>query len=419
MDLIGEIVEHDVQEAVPPAPHTETHVRGFPELAPIHKKRGSRFSQMAKKDPKPVSEAEKIHRENMEKLKSLTSDEIAHERQELLEGLDPKLVQALLHRAEARAPSHESHAHAEGFDGWIGGGKGVELPPLDRDDVNRALGIKTVRFSEEAPTAANDAESATKSDLESGADTKNDSEDDQVAPEGYQLVDEDSTEPEPEMHFPKPRAPTEDPELDINDPDFLDQLHEKYYADLPRETSKLAWMTEPLPQQRVTTYEAISDMRFDFQGNLVELTDENAQKPVYLGLHHHSDSPQLPGYTLSELLHLTRSVVPTQRCLGIQMLGRILHKLGLHKYNILPVSADDGSLLASEAALVMDQFEAMMWDLIEQLRVVDSLTEASQAKNLSVQNYAIEALWLWKQGGGRPKPRTSDEDVIAAHLQQV
>lgn len=71
-------------------------------------------------------------------------------------------------------------------------------------------------------------------------------------------------------------------------------------------------------------------------------------------------------------------------------------------------------------ALLVTQFEDMMWELIDQLRIIDSLTEATQAKNLSVKNYAIEALWLWKQGGGRPKTeRPTDEEVIAEHLQNM
>lgn len=434
MDLIGEIVEHDVQEAVPPTAPSGATNNGFPQLAKFDfsKKKPSRFRQppATKREPTPrreLSEAEKIHEENIKKILELSTEEIAQERQELLQGLDPKLIQSLLKRAEERSPSHASHSHAEGFDGWIGGGKNdVKLPHLDLEDVNRALGVKTVRFSEEPQVEEAKVEKLTEEDNENEhgeeqTDEKEEDENanDEIAPDGYQIVSDE--EPEVDVHFPKPKAPTEDPEMDLNDPNFLSKLHEKYYPDLPKETAKLAWMSEPLPQQRITTYEAISDMRFDFKGNLVELTDENAEKPTHLGLHHHSDNPQLPGYTLAELLHLTRSVVPTQRCLGIQMLGRILHKLGLHKYNIAPVAdTEENPALEQEISLLVTQFESMMWDLIEQLRIVESLTEASQAKNLSVQNYAIEALWLWKQGGGRPETvQPTEEEVIADHLQNM
>lgn len=440
MDLIGEIVEHDVQEAVPPSAPSDNQNTGFPQLVKFEpKKRGpSRFKkqpQEKRQEPqeqrdvpqkKALSEAEKIHQENLDKILSLTSEEVAREREELLQGLDPKLIQSLLSRAEKRSPSHHSHDHAEGYLGWIGGGKGdVELPHLDADDVNKALGIKSVKFSDEPQIEQivepdQDVEEEAEEEAEEEDKPMVDDEDDEVAPEGYQLVSDDE-EPDVEVHFPKPRAPTEDPDLDLEDPEFLDKLHEKYYPDLPKETSKLAWMKEPLPQQRITTYEAISDMRFDFKGDLVELSEENSQVPSHLGLHHHSDNPSLPGYTLSELLHLTRSVVPTQRCLGIQMLGRILHKLGLHKYNIAPIpDEEDNAVMKKEVESLRDQFEAMMWDLIDQLRIIESITEASQAKNLSVRNYAIEALWLWKQGGGRTKgTEPNEEEVIAEQLQNM
>lgn len=436
MDLIGEIVEHEVTEAIPPSAPTTPHASGFPALTKF-KKGPSRFRQKTPKASTPskavpigeqgvkktLTEAESIHEENMQKILALSSEEIANEREELLLALDPKLIQSLLKRAEERSPSHESHSHAEGFDGWIGGGKNnTKLPHLDSDDVNRALGIKSVKFSAE-PEIVEIKENNSKifadrdNDIIGEQEEQLDSDDDdEIAPEGYQIVPDSN--PTVEVHFPKPKAATEDPDLDLNDPNFLDKLHEKYYPDLPKETSKLAWMKEPLPQKRVTTYEAISDMRFDFKGDLVELNDENAEAPVYGGLHHHSENPQLPGYTLGELLHFSRSVVPTQRSLGIQTLGRILHKLGLHKYNIAPIVDDDENpMLEKEMALLVSQFEELMWRHIDLLRIIDSLTEASQAKNLSVRNYAIEALWLWKQGGGRPQTeQPTEEEIIAEHL---
>src|SRR5699024_5391194 len=111
------------------------------------------------------------------------------------------------------------------------------------------------------------------------------------------------------------------PKLDINDPLFYDKLHENYYPNLPKETEKLSWMTEPMPSKVGRSYELISDMRFDFNGDLVDL-DSLGQIPTYKGLHHHSDNPHMAGYTLGELAHLARLVVPSQRSVAIQTLGR-------------------------------------------------------------------------------------------------
>lgn len=141
-----------------------------------------------------------------------------------------------------------------------------------------------------------------------------------------------------------------------------------------------------------------------------------------MGLHHHSNNPHQAGYTLNELVHLSRSVVPGQRCLSIQMLGRILHKLGLHKYSILPIddtNTEDAYFNENLKELVTN-FEILMWNLIEQLRIIESITEAAdetKTRNMSVRNYAIEALWLWKQGGGKPETQT-EEDIITKAVQQ-
>ena len=64
-----------------------------------------------------------------------------------------------------------------------------------------------------------------------------------------------------------------------------------------------------------------------------------------------------------------------------------------------------------------------MWDLIDELRIIETITDAADEKkttNLSVRNYAIEALWLYKSGGGRPKQNSKNElEVITEAVQQL
>lgn len=434
MNLIGEIVEKEIETPSEFTANVETS--GFPAADLLKKKRALRFKNAqnpvrstestAKDSPSASSkaqenalEAQKIHQENLNRLANMSEAEILQEQQELLSGLDPKLVKSLTNRSKARSKvEHSGHNHAEGYNGWIGGAKeGVQADfgHLDDEDVDRALGIskKSVSF---APTVEyEDLDDTQRQNMSSWEDVDDVREltvnanavslEDE-APADYQLTNDDE-EPEDSVHFPKPSTKL-DEDLDLNDPSFFDKLHEKYYPDLPKETSKLSWMTTPVPHVLHTTYESVSDIRFDFQGNIVELpdTEEAIDKiPTYLGLHHHSDAPNLAGYTLPELAHLSRSVVPGQRCISIMTLGRILHKLGKHKYNV----AESGS---SE---VNQQFEEMVWSVIEQHRILDTLTEAadeSRTKNLSVRNYALEALWLWKQGGGRPD-RQNLQDYIS------
>lgn len=422
MDLIGDIIERKPTKASEPKIDENSKIAGFPKLEKIDfRAKRSRFKSSATKpkmkvqQPEEISEAERIHQQNMEKISLMTMEEISAEKEELLANLDPQLLHSLLKRTEKRAPSHDSHEHAEGHGGWIGGGKdGYSLPKLDDTDVKQALGVKSVQFAEE------DDEVFIKETYEDDPEQSGDSE---IAPEGYQLVSEETETNEVDVHFTKPKQVTEDPELDMNDPEFYNQLHEKYFPDLPKETSKLAWMTAPMPKKKFLVYESISDMRFDFKGNLIQLDDKSQDVPTYAGLHHHSENPQLAGYTIPELVHFSRSVVPTQRCLGIQVLGRILHKLGLHKYNIVPISEDEDEenpVYAAEVQEVRNQFEDLMWDLIDQVMAIDSITEAAdenKTKNLSVRNYAIEALWLWKKGGGRLwRKAKTEEERIAENL---
>ncbi|KAI5956496.1 hypothetical protein KGF54_000971 [Candida jiufengensis] len=454
MDFVGEIVEHEIE--APEPPNANVSLTGFPDAKSKDGQKISRWKLKSKLDkpekadsqPKEqiqddpeqnLSEAEKIDRENKERLSRMSESEILAEQQELLKNLNPKLVQSLINRSKKREEanerkksldhkdhnhSHDHHQHAEGYNGWIGEmktNKGItDLSQLNKEDVNKALGIsdKKVKFDDDNVKTINYEDLDDNMELdpngwEDVTDVNQLMNSNAVAPEGYQLNndDEEDEEPNDTVHFTKPK----NEDIDLDDPKFFDKLHEKYYPDLPKETEKLSWMTKPLPAQVSTTYESISDMRFDFKGNLIQIsineeTEDSKGVPTYLGLHHHSENPQLAGYTLSELTHLSRSVLPGQRCLSIQTLGRILHKLGKHEFNILPITEEEEN---QDIKNMISTFEKMMWDLIDELRIVESLEEAAdekKTKNLSVRNYAIEALWLLKTGGGRPKQ--SEDTVI-------
>lgn len=432
MDLIGEIIEHDID--VPVAPKCTTS-SGFPSTKEFKKSKISKWKQRKEANKSSnnesvnvaLPEAEKIHRENMEKISNMSEEEILKEKEELFQNLDWKLIQSLLKRTDKRvslkqesSPENtESNTRPEeNYKGWFGNARTKngweELTQLDSEDVDRALGIqkldlddiqedqgekaqgessgkKSVRFSkeiEEKEILNND------NDVKPFVDDDSDSEN-EVAHEDYQIVLNDSSE-DVSVHFPKPPQHSE---LDLDDPDFYNKLHEKYFPDLPKETKKLAWMSEPMPTTTSSTYESISDMRFDFAGNLMNLEDGDEELPTYMGLHHHSEDPNLPGYTLPELAHLARSSLPAQRCISIRTLGRILHKLGLGMYNILPVGDFEEEGDGDERDM-KDSFEKLMRDLIQKLRIIETITDAaseSKTANLSVRNYAIEALWLWKK----------------------
>ncbi|KAL1494575.1 hypothetical protein ABEB36_010151 [Hypothenemus hampei] len=99
-------------------------------------------------------------------------------------------------------------------------------------------------------------------------------------------------------------------------PEASDWLH---FNEL--ETHKLSWMKDiSVPNLKKTEgFEA----RFDFNGYLlpycVAQIDETNRH-----LYHHGDEPERPGYTLQELLLLSRSNVTQQRIVALTTLGNIL-----------------------------------------------------------------------------------------------
>ncbi|XP_012288691.1 RNA polymerase II-associated protein 1 [Orussus abietinus] len=84
----------------------------------------------------------------------------------------------------------------------------------------------------------------------------------------------------------------------------------KWMQDLPTENNK-----DPLPEE---PYNA----RFNFKGILLPYKDKNLT--VDKGLHHHGEEPDRPGYSLQELLQLSRSSTPQQRCTAINTLANIM-----------------------------------------------------------------------------------------------
>ncbi|KAF9557356.1 RNA polymerase II associated protein 1 [Mortierella alpina] len=116
-------------------------------------------------------------------------------------------------------------------------------------------------------------------------------------------------------------------------------LKKKYYPDVPAEPEKLEWMgieddvgasarsapgksVAPGPQPYTVQEEdpPAAHYRFDFAGRIIN----GQETPVHLGLHHHGMEPTQAGYTLSELLHLIRSTVPSQRILPLNIVAKVL-----------------------------------------------------------------------------------------------
>ncbi|TEA15063.1 RNA polymerase II-associated protein RBA50 [Colletotrichum sidae] len=326
-----------------------------------------------------ASEKQRIDRENREKLEDMTPEEIARERQELMDSLDPALLQRLLGRANI----DEQHG-PNPFD-----------PPIAKDAKveSSAAPVPTPEIKVEDTSASPKPQPAPKSATPKKAT---------VSPA---LVDEGQAHAAPpenlfplsdqpdKTHFPVPPAL---PDLDPSDPDFLATLHEKFFPNLPADPSKLAWMapipTADSPADRESPYYPgqsslpIAALRFDFRGGLIP-PRLSRSIPVSKGLHHHGQAPEAAGYTVEELSILARSAVPAQRCIAFQTLGRILYRLGKGEWG----TGEEDSLARG------------IWSSVQEGRVLDSLAEAAIVEDghRGSRAYATEALWLFEKGGWR------------------
>lgn len=360
-----------------------------------------------------------IDRENAQKLASMSPQEIEQARQELFSGLDSSILERLLKRANLDEASNtssfdESHPPPE-----------VASPRSEQTDHMPEIRVEDTSLE----THANNPISQMPGEP-SSANVQNNTKTTSPKPHVSNETDERETPPNPESHSPAvgdddsapavppkehiidpsapepesahwPRAP-QPADLDPSDPNFLQNLHEKYFPSLPADPSKLAWMapvpTPNSPADRDSPYYPgqdslpISSLRFDFRGALLPPRISRAV-PVSKGLHHHGEAPEAAGYTVRELARLARSAVPGQRCVAYQTLGRILYRLGTGEFG--GVHPDDVSM--------------GIWREFSEGAVLRSLHEEVGAEegrgrgHRSARAYATEAIWLFEKGGWKDK----------------
>ena len=400
LGLVGDVKERvSPPDARPPSPPAiKSSETGFP----VHRKRNgpSRFkrkreSQNQRKDEPNGNHVGSVHtseplalgqdlraqlgtrdqsidEENKRRLAQMSESEIEEARRELMAGLSPSLVEKLLRKANIEEDQTE-----------------LKRPIQSLDEENpRISHVHAKKVSFEGAKPSN--ETVQEDQIHSGS----------FGPEDPPLYPPPdlrpacSDEPLPaisDIHFPKQPGP---PELDPLDPNFLEALHSTYYPSLPADPSNLSWMTPIDPESEANSVYSPSQqslppsaLRFDFRGRLLP-PRLSSQIPITKGLHHHGHAPASAGYTIPELAHLARSAYPAQRCIAYQTLGRILYRLGKGDFG------QEGDDLCEG-----------LWQLMDEGRVVDNLTTAAskgeEGGNRSVWVTATDAVWLWRQGGGR------------------
>ncbi|XP_057259957.1 RNA polymerase II-associated protein 1 [Pezoporus wallicus] len=211
---------------------------------------------------KSEEEVQAIHRENLEKLQSMSEEEILQEQERLLAQLDPSLVAFLKSRRG----------------GSEGQKKELKMEQNRQEEFVESLSV---------------AQHGVRSSLsmqESGL--------------------EESVREEENM------------KVEITDDDLPVKPKKEWIHMDNVEFEKLEWMKDlPLPQQKKT--KKGMQARFSLKG---ELIPADADLPTHLGLHHHGEEAERAGYSLQELFHLSRSQVIQQRTLALQVLGRIVQK---------------------------------------------------------------------------------------------
>lgn len=416
-----DIQEREVGTPKPPSFPTPnatstTSGTGFP----VHKKRVSAFKKKRQSQPeepstpngasekKPpssgpktpaTSEKETIDRENRAVIDNMSPAEIAGAQKELFNALGPSIIQMLLRRAnldEGAAPSPFDIPSASSIEIPKADAKPSDPAPLAPEQTSEPK--ESALTTEEAPQK--DAPKKEKKSVHFSEETEG-----PLPPVSADEIPTISSFPKNATHFP--RHP-EDPELDPSDPEFLQNLHKKYFPNLPADPSKLAWMA-PLPTpnsaaDRESPYYPVQDnfpissLRFDFRGRLIP-PKLSRQIPVTKGLHHHGEAPEAAGYTIPELARLARSSVPGQRCIAFRTLGRMLYRLGKGEWG-----TGAGGRVGEE-----DDLAFGLWRCFSEGRVLESLEEEASLPDgvghMSSKAYAVEALWLFEKGGWKEKWR--------------
>ncbi|NWZ18272.1 RPAP1 protein, partial [Asarcornis scutulata] len=211
---------------------------------------------------KSEQEAQAIHKENLEKLQSMSQEEILQEQEKLLAQLDPSLVAFLKSRRGVNVGQKnelkKEQNRPEEF---------VESLTVPQHGVGASLSVQ-----------------------ESGL--------------------EESVRKEENM------------KMEMTDDDLPVKPKKEWIHMDNVEFEKLEWMKDlPSPRQKKT--KKGMQARFSLKGDLIPA---DADLPTHLGLHHHGEEAERAGYSLQELFHLSRSQVIQQRTLALQVLGRIVQK---------------------------------------------------------------------------------------------
>jgi hypothetical protein len=182
------------------------------------------------------------------------------------------------------------------------------------------------------------------------------------------------------------------------------EIQKQYFPEEDPNNANLQWLQE----SQATSSTTSASLRFDLSGK--PLTSEQAADlPSHLGLHHHGDEAGQAGYTIKEILMLCASSFGPQRTIMVSLLGKIASQLDSYPERVkkelvrekvrqscleittqILASGDKNSGLLREtiaclyAAIKADQFEH-----VDDTEAVHTVVEDSQIQNW-IQKAPIE-----------------------------
>ncbi|KAJ2498113.1 hypothetical protein GGH96_004594 [Coemansia sp. RSA 1972] len=294
--LMAPVTEHTSADPVLP-PQLKARESGFPEI-PVDvaaKSAGDKCAANTEEHPQNAdywtSIRSQVSQENQDRVKSMSEAEILEAQDEIRSAVSNETLQRILQRKN-KANTSEPHT----------------VPTNDKP--------KQVRFAE---------------------------------------TDESDIPPPPQAEWVD-ESTTNDSRINVDDnstgadSEFYQETKRRLFPSNMVEDAQLAWMMghnqakSPMEQAVLESRQqnaraaaqassgsdkllesAASKVRFAFDGQI--MGEEQSDVPTSAGLHHHGDDPDKPGYTIPELLHLSRSTVPAQRSVAMTTLGNIIHKV--------------------------------------------------------------------------------------------
>ncbi|XP_018394974.1 PREDICTED: RNA polymerase II-associated protein 1 isoform X2 [Cyphomyrmex costatus] len=244
-----------------------------------------------------------IYKENSEKLAQMSEAEILREKKKLNETLDPKIIQFLRNKKNKSSKNLVEQDSRQ----------------LSSLDMNKTAMATEVFNDKKLKLSLNDIEQTDyENDIRGTLSTKETTVDTEISSNKKIKLSKDNGDTEMDC---------EDDILSILDPKEMFEEGKRrgwLHMNIP-EPEKLKWI-EDLPEKEKD--EALPNKeynaRFDFNGLLLPYKDESLT--IDKGLHHHGEEPERPGYSLQELLQLSRSSSQQQRCTALTTLANIMDK---------------------------------------------------------------------------------------------